>query len=213
VSTPTPGLREQGRNAMRRALLDQASQLLLEEGIHALSTRKLAELTGTSTTAIYTLFGGKDGLLEALYIEGFQRLNTAIRSVKNHKNPLEHLRAINRTYRKVALENPAYYAIMFEKISPAHEPSDTALEQAWQSMQPLIATIQRCMDAKLIPAGDAEDRAMKFWIGAHGLVSLELAGYFRHQSKLANEMHEQIVTDLTTNSTGAKPKGSPRIQK
>jgi AcrR family transcriptional regulator len=210
VSTPTPGLREQGRNAMRRALLDQASQLLLEEGVHALSTRRLAELAGTSTTAIYTLFGGKDGLFEALYIEGFQRLNTAIRAVKNHKNPLEHLRTINRTYRKVALENPAYYAIMFEKISPAHEPSDTALEQAWQSMQPLIATIQRCMDAKLIPAGNAEEHAMKFWIGAHGLVSLELAGYFRHQPKLADEMHEQIVTDLTVKPAKPKPKTALR---
>jgi AcrR family transcriptional regulator len=201
VSPPTPGLREQGRNAMRRALLDQASQLLLEDGVHGLSTRKLAELAGTSTTAIYTLFGGKDGLLEALFIEGFQRLNTAIRAVKTHKNPLEHLRAINRTYRKVALENPAYYAIMFEKISPAHEPSDAALEQAWQSMQPLIATIQRCLDDGLIPAGHAEAHAMKFWIGAHGLVSLELAGYFRHQPKLANEMHEQIVTDLCSRGT------------
>ena len=198
---------------MRRALLDQASQLLLAEGIHALSTRKLAELAGTSTTAIYTLFGGKDGLLEALYIEGFQRLNGAIRAVKQNKNPLEHLRAINKTYRKVALENPAYYAIMFEKISPAHEPSDAALEQAWQSMEPLIATIQRCMDASLIPAGNAEEHAMKFWIGAHGLVSLELAGYFRQQPKLASKMHEQIVTDLTLNASGAKPKAGPRTRK
>ncbi len=181
---------------MRRALLDQASQLLLEEGIHALSTRKLAELAGTSTTAIYTLFGGKDGLFEALYSEGFHRLNTTIQAVKTRKNPLEQLRTINGSYRAFALKNPGFYAIMFEKISPAHSFSDQALEQAWESMQPLIRTIQRCLETGLIAAGDAEHHAMKFWIGAHGLVSLELAGYFRHQPELADEMHEQIVTDL-----------------
>ena len=181
---------------MRRALLEIANQLLIEDGVHALSTRKLAERAGASTTAIYTLFGGKEGLLEALYIDGFERLGRAIAAVDATLEPLERLRAMNRTYRRLALEHPARYAVMFEQVMPAQSHSEATLERAWQSMRPLIAAIGACMDAELIERGDAEALAMKFWIGAHGLVSLELAGYFRHEPELAVTMHEENVSSL-----------------
>ena len=181
---------------MRRALLEIAGQVLLEDGVHALSTRKLSERAGASTTAIYTLFGGKEGLLEALYIEGFARLGEAIRAVDATLEPLERLRVMNHTYRQLAIEHPRRYALMFEQVMLNHTHSEAALERAWQSMQPLIEAIQIGMDANVIERGDAEALAMKFWVGAHGLVSLELAGYFRFQPELAITMHEQNISSL-----------------
>lgn len=181
---------------MRRAMLEIAGQMVIEDGVYALSTRKLAERAGASTTAIYTLFGGKKGLLEALCIEGFERLGEEVRAVDRALDPLERLRAMNRTYRQLALEHPARYALMFEQAMPEQVHSEAALEQAWQSMHPLIEAMRACMDAGVIERGDAEALAMKFWVGAHGLVSLELAGYFRLQPELAVTLHEQNISSL-----------------
>ncbi|QKJ18719.1 TetR family transcriptional regulator [Microbacterium hominis] len=45
----------------------------------ALSLRTLAAGEGTPTSAIYSLFGGKDGLLEAVYRDSFRRVGEATR--------------------------------------------------------------------------------------------------------------------------------------
>ena len=51
---------------LRGRLLERARTLLSSQGPAALSLRTLAADVGTSTTAVYALFGGKPGLLEAL---------------------------------------------------------------------------------------------------------------------------------------------------
>ena len=50
-----------------------ASRLLTEEGSVALTLRQVVADVGCSTTVLYTLFGDKDGLAEALCREGFDR--------------------------------------------------------------------------------------------------------------------------------------------
>ena len=52
--------------ALRVRLLDAAGALLAAEGPDALSVRRIATEVDTSTTAVYSLFGGKPGLLRAL---------------------------------------------------------------------------------------------------------------------------------------------------
>ncbi|MDQ1696870.1 MAG: hypothetical protein QOJ03_2223, partial [Frankiaceae bacterium] len=61
-------------------LIDEAGRILSTEGAAALSLRRLAAATGTSTMAVYTLFGDKQGLLAAMYREGFARLGAAMQS-------------------------------------------------------------------------------------------------------------------------------------
>ncbi len=65
------------RLAQRDALLDAASEMLVHGGPDAISLRKLAARIGTSTMAVYTAFGGKDGLIAALFTEAFNRLAAA----------------------------------------------------------------------------------------------------------------------------------------
>ena len=47
-------------------LVDEAGRILSAEGASALTLRRLASASGTSTMAIYTLFGEKQGLLEGV---------------------------------------------------------------------------------------------------------------------------------------------------
>src|ERR1700741_3796419 len=80
MNSPTPKVidfrqeQEGLRSALRQGMLDAATRLLVEEGAAALTVRKVAEAVNCSTTLLYSLFGGKDGLSNALYLEGFARL-------------------------------------------------------------------------------------------------------------------------------------------
>src|SRR5918997_4582806 len=72
--SPIMQARQHGQDTLHRALLDTASQLLADEGPQALTMRRVAASAGCSTTVLYGAFGSKDGLADALYREGFERL-------------------------------------------------------------------------------------------------------------------------------------------
>ena len=54
-----------------------AANILAAEGPQGLSMRKVAALAECSTMVIYHHFGSKQGLLDAVYVEGFSRLREA----------------------------------------------------------------------------------------------------------------------------------------
>ena len=60
--------------ALRGRLLERARAVLSADGPAALSLRTLARDCETSTTAVYSLFGGKPGLLTALFDDAFRSL-------------------------------------------------------------------------------------------------------------------------------------------
>ena len=57
-----------------RELLAAAEGLLTAEGVAGLSVRRLAEAAGTSARAIYSVFGDRSGLVQALFQEAFVAL-------------------------------------------------------------------------------------------------------------------------------------------
>lgn len=61
---------------LRAATLEAAARLLAAEGPSGLSIRRIA-VAGCSTISVYHYFDGKQGLLDALYVEGFKRLSEA----------------------------------------------------------------------------------------------------------------------------------------
>src|SRR2546423_13199534 len=96
---------------LRVAMLDAAGALLHAEGPQALTTRRLADAVGTSTQAIYTLFGGKEGIVRAMYVEGFDRLEQELAAVDAAESPSDYLLGLGRAYRKAALRSPHYYDV------------------------------------------------------------------------------------------------------
>src|SRR3954447_10235717 len=81
-------------------LVDEAGRILSAEGAAALSLRRLAGATGTSTMAVYTLCGDKQGLLAAMYREGFARLGAALHAAADGvDDPLTALAELGLAYR------------------------------------------------------------------------------------------------------------------
>ena len=165
-----------GKASLRRMLLDTASELLERYGPEGLTMRRIAAEAGCSTSVLYTMFGAKAGIAEALWREGFDRLSTALDQVTG-ADPLQRLAAMGRAYRANALANRSYYAIMFQRPIPGFQPSPDAYRASLQSLQALTDSVADCVRAGVFRPEDPGHIAGVLWAATHGAVSLELAGY------------------------------------
>jgi AcrR family transcriptional regulator len=64
----------------RERLVEAGTRLLERDGPEALKARKVAAEIGASTMAVYTHFGGMNGLLEAIIAASFERCGAALAS-------------------------------------------------------------------------------------------------------------------------------------
>src|SRR5689334_11229447 len=98
---------------LRSALIDIGARLLLEEGPRALSTRRVAREAGCSTMAVYTHFGGMNGLVREMVYVGFAGLQRYFTRVSETDDPVSDMALLGRAYRHNAIANPHLYAVMF----------------------------------------------------------------------------------------------------
>lgn len=188
-------------DALRTRLIDIAARVLSEQGPHAISLRTVAAEAGTSTSAIYSLFGNKGELLRALYHEGFRRLAEHLAAVPTRKpgdDPLARLGALGDAYLNNALEQPHLYGLMFGPPLPELCATDDDLTFALSTLQTLIAAVADCVDAGII-IGPAEEAAMQLWAAEHGLASLAIAGMLgppEHARTFARAAEHSMVLGL-----------------
>lgn len=160
--------------ALRLRLLDEAGRLLSAEGPGGLSLRRIATDAETSTTAVYSLFGGKPALVRALFLEAFGRFAARLSAVQLGDDPAENLVRLGLAYRESALADPHLYAVMFGRAVPEFTPEVSDREAALAAMRPLLATVEAGIAAGVLVPASAETIVVALWANAHGLVSLEL---------------------------------------
>lgn len=153
-----------------------------EGGLEALSFRSLAVEMGLSYSAPYRYFASKDGLINAMRARAFRWIEQEMRdAIGAAKSPEQRLEALAAAYIRSGMERPQRYALMFFKLDN--------LDVARSSIE-LKAAKRDALDVctKVIAEGqargdfpdtmDALTASHLFWIGAHGLVSLQVAGQF-----------------------------------
>ncbi len=179
---------EPDREDLRTRLLAAAEKLVRKHGPDGLSLRELARACGSSTMAIYTLFGGKPGLMEALYVLGFARLHAYALSAEAREAPLRWLVRQMLAYRRFALDHTGLYRLMFggeKRFTPTGRNSRFAslaapVEDAYPAFAALVDAVGACMIHHHASAPDpaqVQDLAFLVWGQMHGLVGLEIAGY------------------------------------
>ena len=83
VTCPAVGRTQEARRAeTRRLLLDAATDLFARQGYHATSVEAVAAAADRTTGALYNHFGGKHGIVEALFQRGFEALTTSLRALR-----------------------------------------------------------------------------------------------------------------------------------
>lgn len=120
---------------------------------------------------IYSRFGNRAGLLEAVYQRGFAMLRDRLVAAKPADGPGE-LPPLIDAYRQHALDNPALYGLMFERPLPDFEPGSEARTQA---LGMTFSVLQEAVAARLGTGADEAARAAYLiWTALHGMVSIEL---------------------------------------
>jgi AcrR family transcriptional regulator len=176
--TKNPGTRTRTPSAgMEGALLTSAEEILESEGPDGLSVRRIAAAAGVAPMGVYNHFDSKFGIVEALYVQGFQRLAEAMEAMAQIDDPAHALLEGARAYRALALAHPMSYQVMFMRAVPGFEPSDPALTSCTRGFDHLVATVQRAMWAGAIAPDSPTETAQMIWASIHGWVSLELLGF------------------------------------
>jgi AcrR family transcriptional regulator len=162
------------------ALLDAAERLIEAEGPDALSLRRLAEQTQTTTRAVYSLFGSKDGLVVALGNRAFEVLGAGIRALPASEDPADDLvEAGVVVFRRFAVDHPSLFRLAFQH-------RDATPSQLWPNVRPnqqaALAELHQRI-ARLAEAGGLGDLAVseatiEFHALCEGLATLELRGLF-----------------------------------
>ncbi len=181
------------RSGMRLAMLDAAQHLLQTEGLAGFTVRRVAQAVNCSTTLLYSQFGGKDGLSNELYLEGFARLKQVFSGQPQAEvQGVERLRTFARLYRDFAHHQPSYYLIMFGDGLVGFVPPQESRQTAWQSFEQLIAHFSSCMQQGLLPHSNPTAAARLLWAAMHGVIHLELKGYYLTPAQ-ANDLYAASV--------------------
>jgi AcrR family transcriptional regulator len=164
---------------VERELLAAAEAVLVREGPGGLTVRAVAAEAGIAPMGVYNRLGGKDGLVDALLIRGFDRLRAAIEAAMNttaEPSMRARLFACGLSYRKFALANPHFYAIMFEDTLLHEHDNPEVEEHAKATFGALVRAVELSAAAGVIAAPDPLEVAQQIWSAVHGAVALELKG-------------------------------------
>jgi AcrR family transcriptional regulator len=163
--------------ATQERLLATAARLSADEGWNAVSVRRVATAAGTTTRAVYTLFGSKQGLEEALHADLFERLLELIRATPATGDPRTDLLELRHAYRRWATERPERYAALMRYTGPSAAPrSPEGLAAVRAATAELRRAITRCADAGLLAHDDVDTLAVQWRAVAHGLAEFEIRG-------------------------------------
>jgi AcrR family transcriptional regulator len=189
-------LREDTRVLLRRNLTDAADHILTTEGPDALTVRRIAEALNASTKVIYSLFGGKEGLANELYLEGCDRLRHYIEGVVLQDSVRDYVVKCCWAYWQFAMENPSYYAVMFNNAIPQFQPKPESLANVATAFKILIQVlVQYQQDGKLVWREPTEIIRV-IWSPLHGVISLYLGQHYTEAE--ARQLYSQII-EITAN--------------
>ncbi|SEG82885.1 DNA-binding transcriptional regulator, AcrR family [Nonomuraea solani] len=197
----------EGQGVVRTAILDAAKRLLIAEGAAALTVRRISGEVGCSTKVIYTLFGGKDGLSEALWVEGFGRFERRLLEVPPEGDALARLYAGLTAYRDYALSEPDYYRLMFQGAMPGFEPGSEAIGAAKRTFDLLVRGVMSCLETGALRGAAAEEVADVLWMAMHGAVSLEISGFF--DQDVAARRYRLLCTSVLSPFLAADGRDTP----
>lgn len=100
---------------LRYEVLRHAVAVLEQDGPSALRARHVASVAGTSTAALYELFGDKTGLVRAIFYEGFRLLAERLEAVVSTDDPRADVVALLDASRRFAVQHPMLFEVMYSR--------------------------------------------------------------------------------------------------
>jgi AcrR family transcriptional regulator len=159
-----------------QALLDAAERTVERDGVAALSLRSLAVDAGTSTRAVYSLFGSKDGLVTALGARAFELLREGLEELPPTGDPQRDLVDAALMFRRFALGHPVLFSIGIQRTLSSPEHWAGFLPVAMGTLEVLESRFERLAAAGLLAGRTTREAAFEFHALCEGLTTCELRG-------------------------------------
>lgn len=161
------------------ALLDAAEHQLRAGGLESTSLRTIAEEAGVSVRAVYSLFGDRRGLVDALAVRAFGQLADRVEAIEPGEDPDADLLAAALTFRRVALEHPELYRLAWERVFTA----ELGTRPEWaregeRARRAALAHLGRALAPEATDPNDLGQFLPAFHALCQGLTSCEVNGVF-----------------------------------
>ena len=169
---------------LRRALLDEAVEVIAARGPDAVSLRDLATRTGVSHAAPAHHFGDRAGLFTAIAAEGYELLADAGEQARQTGGFLD----VGLAYVRFAVDHPGHFQLMFQPAM--YRRDDEAVRAARH--RSAAALLGSAADATSTDA--APDVGLAGWCLMHGLATLWLSGNLGAAADDPVELARRIAT-------------------
>lgn len=153
------------RQARRAQIISSARRIAEDEGWSHVTVRRLSDEISYSQPVLYAHFGSREGILDAVAIEGFQEIGQALEKARKRAkrgNPVESVAA---AYMEFAASSPALYEVMFT-LSLGVPFADSATPPE------LHFAFKQLMELFQGQGAKSEVVSELFWAGLHGIAEL-----------------------------------------
>ncbi len=160
--------------AIRRRILQEAAVIVAEEGIGALSMRRLAAKLGLTGGALYRYFESREELVPAHFSLGLDELHAQLTITGASADPLTALRDYTLAYADFAISNPVRFRLMFLENNHATENAGLKFGRVDELYGEFVRRTKVAIEAQLLRPGDPKMKADVLYAGVHGAVTLSL---------------------------------------
>lgn len=177
------------------ALLNAAERIVDADGLHALSVRGLALEARTSTRAVYSLFGSKNGLVSALGARTFDLLGASLGALPTTQDAAADLvEAGVRGFRCLIVDHPGLFKLGIQQTHVTAEQAVEIRAAAARAWEVLVARVVRVEQQGRLGTRTITEAATAFHALCEGLAALEVRGALPRDT--AESHWRNALTDL-----------------
>ncbi|WP_233158330.1 TetR/AcrR family transcriptional regulator [Actinokineospora bangkokensis] len=187
----------------RERIVAAAAALLREGGREAVSTRAVSAAAGVQAPTIYRAFGDKQGLLDAVALDGFQAYLSSKTGLPPSDDPVADLRRGWDLHVGFGLANPALYSLIYGEPRPG-----AANPAAEAAARVLAGQVRRIAEAGRLRV--SEEHAAHLVHSAGCGMTLTQIGLpeDRRDTTLSHLAREAVIAAITTDATPTAAPGA-----
>jgi AcrR family transcriptional regulator len=153
------------RQARRAQIISAARRIAELEGWSSVTVRRLSDEISYSQPVLYAHFASRQGILDAVAIEGFEELGLAMEKVRKRAKRGDAVESVAAAYLEFAAASPALYEVMFSlSLSVPFDDPATPPE--------LRFAFSQLLELFPGPSSKADVLAELFWASLHGIAEL-----------------------------------------
>lgn len=195
-------------------LIETALRLLTEEGLDALTLRRIAREQGVSHNAPLRHFASHADMLSEVAARGFALLSETIEKsgagLPPGSAPVRRLAAVSRAYVDIAVANPALFALMF-RSGDLDVTNAAFMRESRSAFENVVRHVRAAQDSGWHASRDTRVLAGAIWSSVHGLAMLWSQGAFQGATGAAQlEDAVQTLLELAIGGSHETPGENPR---